>query len=148
MRPSVTLIVASIASLLAADLASAQPRPERDGPRYAPQVQMQHEGQQYYYNGRWVDQNEWQRRDSERQRWARNHQRRRGNYKSDDNSSLVAGIVGFALGAAIVGSQQDADQARNADRSGIDNCARRFRSYDRNSRTYLGNDGLRHYCVR
>ncbi len=148
MRPSVTLIVASIASLLVADLATAQPHPDRGGPRYAPQAQMPHGGPQYYYNGRWVDQNEWQARDNERQRWARNHQRRRGHHHSDDSSSLVAGIIGFALGAAIVGSQQDAEQARNADRIGINNCARRFRSYDRNSRTYLGNDGLRHYCVR
>lgn len=148
MRPPAMLIMASIASLLVADLASAQPRPERDGPRYAPREPMRHEEHQYYYNGRWVDQNEWKRRDNERQRWARDHQRRRGHNQNDDSSSLVAGIIGFALGAAIVGSQQDAEQARRADRIGIESCARRFRSYDRNSRTYLGHDGLRHYCVR
>lgn len=148
MRPSVTLIVASIASLLVADLATAQPYPHRDDPRPPPPAQMHQGGPQFYYNGRWVDQSEWQRRDNERQRWARNHQHRRGHHNSDDNASLVAGIIGFALGAAIVGSHQDAEQARNADRSGINSCARRYRSYDRNSRTYLGYDGLRHYCVR
>ena len=148
MRPSVTLIVASIASLLVADLATAQPRPDRDAQRYVPQAQMPHHGPHYYYNGRWIDQDEWQRRDNERHRWAHNHQRRRAHHASDDTSSLVAGIIGFALGAAIVGSHQDALKARKADRSLMDSCARRFRSYDRQSRTYLGYDGLRHYCVR
>jgi hypothetical protein len=58
----------------------------------------------------------------------------------------MAGILGFALGAAIVGSQQQAQHARTADQKWDDYCAKKHRSYDRHSRTYLGSDGLRHYC--
>lgn len=148
MRGSVTLIAISITSLLFADMAMAQPRPYGEGHRPYPQEQQQYRGQNYYYNGRWIDQDEWQRRGNERERWVRKHQRRHGHDDRDDSSALVAGIIGFALGAAIVGSQQEAEQARRADRSWDDACARRYRSYDRNSRTYLGHDGLRHYCVQ
>ena len=111
--------------------------PQRPTP--APQPQQ---GGQYYYNGRWVDSNEWQRHNSERDRWA-NQRRRSGN---DNSTSIIAGIIGFALGAAIVGSQQDAQRARSADAQFDARCAKRYRSYDRSSRTYLGTDGARHYC--
>ena len=100
-------------------------------------------GGHYYYNGRWVDQNEWQRHSAERDRWAQRYHERRGH---DDSSAVIAGILGFALGAAIVGSQQQAEHARTADQKWDDYCARKYRSYDRHSRTYLGVDGLRHYC--
>jgi hypothetical protein len=93
-----------------------------------------------------VDQGEWQRHSSERDRWARDYQRRRGDHGGDDSSAIVAGIIGFALGAAIVGSQQQAERARTADESYDAACARKYRTYDRNSRTYMGVDGVRHYC--
>jgi hypothetical protein len=168
MRKSLTLVVASVASLIVADAAMAQPRPYSDawGPPRAPQQQAPHPGdhgrgpaphgtgpyqsqplaQNYYYNGRWVGPDEWRRRSDERDRWAQNYQRRRGYRDRDDSSALVAGIIGFALGAAIVGSMQQADHARTADESWDDYCARKYRSYDRRSRTYMGYDGLRHYC--
>jgi hypothetical protein len=134
-KPSVLMIGCLVAAMLPA-ASFAQP-----GPRGGPGPQQQ-DGR-YYYNGRWVDQNEWQRHGSERDRWAHNYQQRRGH---DNSGALVAGILGFALGAAIVGSQQQAEHARSADQSWDSYCARKYRSYDRHSRTYLGNDGLRHYC--
>lgn len=134
-KPSVLIVGCLIAAMLPA-ASFAQPG-RHGGPGPQPQ------GGQYYYNGRWVDQNEWQRHGAERDRWAHNYQRRKG---QDDNSALVAGILGFALGAAIVGSQQQAEHARGADQSWDAYCAKKYRSYDRHSRTYLGNDGLRHYC--
>jgi len=134
-KPSVLMIGCLIAAMLPA-ASFAQP-----GRRGGPGPQQQ--GGQYYYNGRWVDQNEWQRHGSERDRWARNYQQRKGR---DDSGALVAGILGFALGAAIVGSQQQAEHARIADQSWDAHCAQKYRSYDRRSRTYLGYDGLRHYC--
>jgi hypothetical protein len=139
-KPSVLMIGCLVAAMLPA-ASFAQPG-QRGGPGPQPQ------GGQYYYNGRWVDQNEWQRHGSERDRWARNYQRRRGHEEKshDDTGALVAGILGFALGAAIVGSQQQAEKARTADQSWDAYCAKKYRSYDRRSRTYLGNDGLRHYC--
>jgi hypothetical protein len=148
MRKSPTLVVACVASLIVAGAAGAQPRGHDD--RGRPQPQFQHGPppggpgpSQYYYNGRWVGPDEWQRHNAERDRWARDYDRRR---HRDDSSAIVAGILGFALGAAIVGSAQQADKARTADQSWDAYCARKYRSYDRHSRTYLGSDGLRHYC--
>jgi len=139
-KPSVFLVGCLVAAMLPA-ASFAQPGPHGPGPQQrGPQQQG---GGQYYYNGRWVDQNEWQRHGSERDRWTQNYQKRRGH---DDTGALVAGILGFALGAAIVGSQDQAEHARSADRSWDAYCAKKYRSYDRHSRTYLGADGLRHYC--
>ena len=157
MRKSLTLVVASVASLLAADLAMAQPRPYGEAWRQPPPPQAQRDehrhddgrgqAQTYYYNGRWIGQDEWSRRSSERERWANTYQRRhRDRDRNDDSSAIIAGIIGFALGAAIVGSQQQAERARTADESFDAYCARKYRSYDRRSRTYMGSDGLRHYC--
>jgi len=93
-----------------------------------------------------VDRDEWGRHSSERDRWAQNYQRRRSSRGDDNSTALIAGIIGFALGAAIVGSQQQAERARDADDSYDTYCARKYRSYDRRSRTYMGFDGVRHYC--
>jgi len=163
MRKSLMLVAASVASLIAADFAAAQPRPYTEAWGHQPQRPPQDAGrrgpdhrdgpypggqraERYYYNGRWVDADEWSRRGSERDRWAQNYQRRRGDRDDDDSSALIAGIIGFALGAAIVGSLNEAEHARTADESWDDYCARKYRSYDRRSRTYMGYDGLRHYC--
>lgn len=147
MRKLTRIVAAGLISLITLEAAVAQPGPgdHRPPPRrdggYRPGGPQP---ERYYYNGRWVDQNEWQRHSAERDRWAHNYQQRR---KDDrDSSALVAGILGFALGAAIVGSQQQAEKARTADQSWDAYCARKYRSYDRHSRTYLGVDGLRHYC--
>lgn len=147
MRQSPTLLAITIASLVLGTTATAQPRRDRDD-RHPP-AYAQHQGYQrnYYYNGRWIAHDEWQRRGNERERWARNHQQRYGQRDSNDSTALMAGIVGFTLGAAILGSQQQAQQARSRDRRWDRSCSRRFRSYDRNSGTYLGYDGYRHYCT-
>jgi len=142
------MIAAGLISLITLNAAVAQPGqggrrppPPHDG-GYRPGAPGP---DRYYYNGRWVDADEWRRHGAERDRWARNYQQRR--HKDDhDSSALVAGILGFALGAAIVGSAQQAERARTADQSWDDYCAKKYRSYDRHSRTYLGADGLRHYC--
>ena len=147
MRKFSRIVAVGLISLIAANAAVAQPGPDdrrppppRDG-GYRPGAPGP---ERYYYNGRWVDQNEWQRHSSERDRWAHNYQKRR---KDDrDSSALVAGILGFALGAAIVGSARQAEKARTADKSWDAYCAKKYRSYDRHSRTYMGLDGLRHYC--
>lgn len=159
MRSSLTLVLASVASLIVADVAAAQPggyppSPYQQQRRPPPPPRpygayggpQQAAPQRYYYNGRWVAPDEWNRRSYERDRWARNYERRRHRDHDDNSAALVAGIIGFALGAAIVGSANQAEHARTADRSWDDYCARKYRSYDRHSRTYLGGDGLRHYC--
>lgn len=170
MRPSSLLVTASAIGLIFSGAAAAQPRPYGDAWRAPSQGDGRHDDrggqigrdgrmrpgdqghdarggdQRYFYNGRWVDQNEWSRHSSERDRWTRNYQRRAPERYRSNSDTLVAGIIGFALGAAIVGSQQDAERARTADASFDQSCARRYRSYDRSSRTYMGLDGLRHFC--
>jgi hypothetical protein len=49
------------------------------------------------------------------------------------------------VGGAIVGGAIIADQARRRD-DAIAYCMRRYRSFDPESMTFLGNDGLRHPC--
>ena len=68
----------------------------------------------------------------------------RGGYRyrdrSDDGAGIAAGIIcGLMLGAII------ANQSQRGGRT-VEYCMRRFRSYDPNSGTYLGNDGYRHRC--
>ena len=154
MRKSVTTIVASVVSLALAGSALAQPQHYDQGGRWNDQHQQRGSddrnrgGGDYYYNGRWVDSNEWQRHSDERDQWNNDYDSRYGrhHHHHDDSSALAAGIIGFALGAAIVGSQQDSERARRADRSWEVNCSRRHRSFDRDSGTFLGSDGMRHYC--
>lgn len=150
MRKFRTLIAAAAIGLAIAPSALAQPSPygpPRPYPgQHPPPPPGPPPGGQYYYNGRWVDSGEWRRHSSERDRWARNYQHRHHDRDRDNSAAIVAGIIGFALGAAIVGSQQQAEHARTADRSWDDYCARKYRSYDPRSRTYMGADGLRRYC--
>ncbi len=124
------------AAMMAAP-AAAQPFPYGGPGYYGPP--------RYYYNGRWVDQNRWEAR-RERE-WRRNQYRR---YRNNDSSdALAAGIIGFALGAAILGSQNDASRAYSyrGDRGHVARCRARYRSYDPGSDTYMSNDGYRRYCV-
>jgi hypothetical protein len=166
MKPATALLAICLINIAAVDLAVAQPQPppRREYPRQgqpAPPPQRAHYGQaqdrgrqpdnraggqRFYYKGQWVDHDEWDRHAPERERWARQYRSRQGHRGDDASQSLIAGIIGFALGAAIVGSQDEADRARAADQTFDQACRQRYRSYDARSRTYLGTDGLRHYC--
>ncbi|MBL8543085.1 MAG: BA14K family protein [Hyphomonadaceae bacterium] len=89
------------------------------------------------------DRNEWELR----QRWLRQHGRDDDDH--DSAAGLIVGmILGFALGAAVVDSQEQQTYAtsRLNDPGWIAYCARRYSSFDPYTGTYLGNDGLRHYC--
>jgi len=137
-----------LASIMAAAIAAtsvtalAQPgggayrrSPERGDSRYVPQPPPPGWDRE---NWRYRQQYE-QRHPSQRRDWRR----------SDDNSeAMVAGILGFVLGAAIAGSQQDQERVRTklTDKEWIAYCARKYRSFDAESGTYFGADGLRHYC--
>lgn len=94
----------------------------------------------------------------------RNYGDRRGH-----GSEIGAGIAGLAAGAVIGGALANQGSSYNGYNNGYDNggyayegyeqaptvvgdddaadyCRRRFRSYDPDSGTYLGNDGERHPC--
>lgn len=100
-----------------------------------------------------------ERRDDcrERLRYERQTQQRYvwrdGQYyeQRDDNSAAIAaGIIGFILGAAIVGSTKDRDQyeANKKDRDWLARCRAQHPSFDAHTGTYVGPDGRRRYCTR
>jgi hypothetical protein len=150
------ILVSVMAAVMSASsvAALAQPGPGGD-PRhdqagYGPRADMQQRGASRYARQApppgW-DQQTWRYR----QQYERRHpDQRRDWHRKDDNSgaAVVAGILGFVLGAAIAGSQQDQERAHTklSDKEWVSYCARKYRSFDANSGTYFGNDGLRHYC--
>lgn len=84
-------------------------------------------------------------------RYRRRYLRRRGH--DDDDHEAVVGLVvgvllGFALGAAVVDTRERQSIARSRlnDPGWIAYCARKYHSFDPYTGTYLGYDGLRHYC--
>jgi hypothetical protein len=52
--------------------------------------------------------------------------------------------IGLGIGAAVIGGAIAAQEAQRRDAIGY--CMQRFRSYDPESMTYVGRDGLRHPC--
>lgn len=56
-----------------------------------------------------------------------------------DGGAVAAGVLGGLLLGAIIANEAQRNR-------GVDYCARRFRSYDPYSQTYLGRDGYRHRC--
>lgn len=58
----------------------------------------------------------------------------------------VGAAVGIGIGAAIIGGAIAASAAEQQRRDAISYCMQRYRSYDPDSMTYLGRDGLRRPC--
>ena len=54
--------------------------------------------------------------------------------------------VGLGIGAAVIGGAIAASAAEQQRRDAINYCMQRFRSFDPQSMSYLGNDGYRHPC--
>jgi len=73
----------------------------------------------------------------------RSHYRHYSHRRHNDGFPLVAGIVGLAIGAAVANSYS---APRYYGGSNSDYCARKYRSWDPYSQTYLGYDGRRHAC--
>ena len=72
--------------------------------------------------------------------------RGRGGGWGRGRGSGVGAAIGLGVGAAIVGGAIAAGAAEQQRQNAVSYCMQRFRSYDPNSGTYLGNDGLRHPC--
>src|SRR3954463_10529435 len=58
----------------------------------------------------------------------------------------VGAAVGIGVGAAIIGGAIAASAAEQQRQEAINYCLQRYRSYDPNSQTYLGRDGMRYSC--
>jgi hypothetical protein len=91
-------------------------------------------------DSRWSGGSRWSdSRWSNRSRWSNNRYRRHNNFG-----------YGFAAGALIGGAYAAqpyyAEPYTYADDDAVAYCMSRFRSYDPESGTYLGNDGFRHPC--
>ncbi len=91
----------------------------------------------------------------ERLRWERRYGNRYsyrgGRYyrrDRDSGSEAAAAILGFALGAAILGSRSDYDYyySRRHDRRYLERCRVRYRSFDPYTGTYVTTTGYRRYC--
>ena len=75
-----------------------------------------------------------------------------GSRRGYNGGAAAAGIIGGLAAGAIIGGALSNQYAQPQavygapDESAVDYCIQRFRSYDVRSGTYLGYDGLRHYC--
>jgi hypothetical protein len=58
----------------------------------------------------------------------------------------VGAAVGIGVGAAIIGGAIAASAAEQQRQQAVGYCMQRYRSYDPNSQTYLGTDGMRRPC--
>jgi hypothetical protein len=58
----------------------------------------------------------------------------------------VGTAVGIGVGAAIIGGAIAASAAEQQRQQAVSYCMQRYRSYDPNSQTYLGRDGMRYSC--
>lgn len=77
---------------------------------------------------------------------------RDGRYEREDaaGAAIAGGIIGFILGAAIAGSENDRDyyNAHRNDRNWRSRCAAAHPGFDARTGTYIGPDGYRRYCTR
>jgi len=83
----------------------------------------------------------------------RSHRRyvyRYGRYVDESGAAVAGAILGFALGAAIAGSQDDYTyyHSHRNDRGWRTRCQSAYSGFDYRTGTYRGNDGYRHYCTR
>jgi len=68
---------------------------------------------------------------------------------NNGGAALAGGIFGFAAGmiaGAAANSRSDRRFVNAGDAEWVAYCARKYRSYDPRSNTFLGHDGYRHYC--
>jgi BA14K-like protein len=75
-----------------------------------------------------------------------------GRHRDGGNAGVGIGVgIGIGILGAILNNAIQEENNNNFDdfgprNRGVAYCMRRFRSYDRESQTYLGYDGQRHYC--
>jgi hypothetical protein len=133
-------------AILASGLAGIMMIP---APASAASVKVNMGQQQRYVSERCIEHPNWRGCDDWRRnhnRWSSNDYRNWYRWNQPNLGNVAAGIFGFAVGAAIVGSMN-----RNVDRySGFDShvaaCEARYRSYNAETDMFLGYDGRYHRC--
>jgi len=153
MSKTLMAAVLSAATIAGGAAPAASAAPAGFDPAVARPGDAQLDRVQYAYRGCYRGESRWSCRD--RMRWERRHNRRLvwrdGRYYDNNGAgaAIVGGILGFALGAAIAGSQDDHDyyMRHRYDRSWRRRCSG-LPGFDWRSGTYMGRDGYRHYCVR
>ncbi len=133
-------------AILASGLAGMMMIP---APASAASVKVNMGQQQRYVSERCIEHPNWRGCDDWRRnhnRWSSNDYRNWYRWNQPNLGNVAAGIFGFAVGAAIVGSMN-----RNVDRySGFDShvaaCEARYRSYNAETDMFLGYDGRYHRC--
>jgi len=119
-------------------------------PASAASVNISIGAQQRYVSERCMDHPNWRGCDDWRRnhnRWSKNDYRNWYRWNQPNLGGVAAGIFGFAVGAAIVGSMN-----RNSDRydNGYDDhvaaCEAQYRSYNAETDMFLGYDGRYHRC--
>lgn len=133
MRKMVTTLV-SAAILVSAIPASASPIQSRP----LPQVDAVYPNESYaqYYR-----------------RGYRPYYRERYYYRRDNGAAVAAGVAGLAAGALIAGAIASQAQPAAPQPPGIVDpqvaayCARKYRSYDPGTGTFLASNGMRYVCT-
>lgn len=135
MRRSVTALVGA-AVLLSALPVSAAPLKTRP----LPQIDQAYPNESYaqYYR-----------------RGYRPYYRDRYYYRRDNGAAVAAGVAGLAAGALIAGAIANQAQAQPAappppgtiDPQVAAYCARKYRSYDPGTGTFLATNGMRYVCT-
>jgi hypothetical protein len=70
----------------------------------------------------------------------------RGGYRGHRGRNIGIGIGAAIIGGVIVSQALRAERYRTYSGSGRQQCADTFRSFDWDSGTYMGYDGVRHVC--
>lgn len=102
--------------------------------------------QQRFVSERCLDHPNWRGCDDWRRnhnRWGSNDYRQWYRWNQPNVGSVAAGIFGFAVGAAIVGSMNRNDDDFD---DHVAACEAQYRSYDDETDMFLGYDGRYHRC--
>jgi hypothetical protein len=70
----------------------------------------------------------------------RNHERRGHHGGGNAGAAAAAGIIGLGLGAII------ATESQRQHQQAVEECARRYPSYDPESETFIGRNGMEYQC--
>lgn len=131
-------------ALIATSLAGLMALP---APASAASVNINIGQQQRYVSERCLEHPNWRGCDDWRRnhnRWGQNEYRDWYRWNRPNVGSVAAGLFGFAVGAAVVGSMNRDNGSRFDDH--VAACEDQYRSYNAETDMFLGYDGRYHRC--